>query len=106
MQMDNPFQTLHERFDRMEKLIEQIITSGAILAPAASPAHTDESLVTPDHVALHLGKSRQTIMRLAKSGVIPFYKPGKNYMFKLSEVDRAVSSQTPIERKNKGGSNG
>jgi excisionase family DNA binding protein len=108
--MDNPFQTLHERFDRMEKLMEQLITSGAIPAPAAVPAAVpavaDESLVTPEHVALHLGNTKQTVLKLARNGVIPFYKPGKNYMFKLSEVDRALSSQTPIKRRNKGGSNG
>lgn len=104
--MDNPFQTLHERFDRMEKLMEQLITSGAIPAPAAVTTVADEGLVTPEHVALHLGNTKQTVLKLARNGVIPFYKPGKNYMFKLSEVDRALSSQTPIKRRNnKGGSN-
>lgn len=103
--MDNPFLSLDQRLDRMEKLMEQLVASGAYSIPAAAPTNTGESLVTAEHVALHLGKSRQTIMRLAKSGAIPFYKPGKNYMFKLSEVDRAFSSQTPIKRKNKGGFN-
>lgn len=109
--MDNPFLTLHEqfneRFDRMERLIEQMLASkDSVASEAAQSAHNDDTLVSSEEIAVHLGNTKQTVLKLARNGVIPFYKPGKNYMFKLSEVDKAISSQTPIKRKNKGGGNG
>jgi excisionase family DNA binding protein len=109
--MDNPFMTLHEqfneRFDRMEKLMEQILSSGALPAPAASSQPgNDDVLLTAEEIAVHLGITKQTVLKLVRNGVLPFYKPGRHYLFRKSGVDKAISSETPIKRKNKGGFNG
>jgi excisionase family DNA binding protein len=104
--MDNPFEILIQQNAEIIRHLMDLKASGILPLPATVTQANDETLVTADDVATHLNKSIQTVWRMAKSNVIPFYKPGRTYMFKLSEVDRAISSQTPIKRKSKGGNNG
>lgn len=40
-----------------------------------------------EEIANHLGVSKDTIRSYIKKGTIPFYKVGRQYKFKLSEVD-------------------
>jgi excisionase family DNA binding protein len=45
-----------------------------------------------EEIASHLGVSKDTIRSYIKKGTIPFYKVGRQYKFKLSEVDAWVES--------------
>jgi excisionase family DNA binding protein len=45
-------------------------------------------------IAAHLGKSVYTIRNRAKAGVLPAVKDGRDWMFKLSEVDAALTNRT------------
>jgi len=41
-----------------------------------------------DEIAEHLGVSKDTIRNWIKKGTIPFARAGKQYKFKISEVDK------------------
>ena len=45
-----------------------------------------------EEISNHLGVSKDTIRSYIKKGTIPFYKVGRQYKFKLSEVDVWVES--------------
>lgn len=45
-----------------------------------------------EEIANHLGVSKDTIRSYIKKGTIPFCKVGRQYKFKLSEVDAWVES--------------
>ena len=45
-----------------------------------------------EEIANHLGVSKDTIRSYIKKGTIPFYKVGRQYKFKLSEVEAWVES--------------
>lgn len=45
-----------------------------------------------EEIANHLGVSKDTIRSYIKKDTIPFYKVGRQYKFKLSEVDAWVES--------------
>ena len=45
-----------------------------------------------EEIAEHLGVSKDTIRNWIKKGVIPYRRIGKQYKFKISEVDAWVDS--------------
>ncbi len=45
-----------------------------------------------DEIANHLGVHKDTIRAWIKKGTIPHYKVGRQYKFKLTEVDAWVES--------------
>lgn len=49
-----------------------------------------EKWVNLEDVADHLSVSKDTIRIWIKDGKLPFYKAGKMYKFKISEVDEWV----------------
>ena len=51
----------------------------------------EERWVNLSDVAKHLSVSQDTVRNWIKSGKLPFYKAGKQYKFKISEVDRWVT---------------
>ena len=50
----------------------------------------EEKWVNLADVAEHLSVSQDTIRNWLKSGKIPTYKAGKQYKFRLSEIDRLL----------------
>lgn len=56
------------------------------------------NLVEPEHwlnleeISKHLGVSRDTVRAWIKKGAIPNHKVGRQYKFKISEVDAWVES--------------
>ena len=46
-----------------------------------------EKWVNLEDVAVHLSLSQDTVRTWIKEGKLPFYKAGKRYKFKISEVD-------------------
>ena len=53
---------------------------------------TDERWVNLADVAEHLSVSQDTIRNWLKSGKIPTYKAGKQYKFRLSEIDKLLEN--------------
>ena len=49
-----------------------------------------EKWVNLEDVAVHLSLSQDTVRTWIKEGTLPFYKAGKRYKFKISEVDEWV----------------
>lgn len=49
-----------------------------------------EKWVNLEDVATHLSLSQDTVRTWIKEGKLPFYKAGKRYKFKISEVDEWV----------------
>ena len=45
-----------------------------------------------EEVAEHLGESKDTIRAWIKKNVIPYHRVGRQYKFRLSEVDAWVES--------------
>jgi excisionase family DNA binding protein len=96
--MVNPFDFIDDRFDRIEDMMRQIIelNNGPVIS---SPATTDsDALVTAAEIALHLNITKETVLKRVRNGSLPYYKPGKAYLFKISEVNSAISSETPLRR--------
>lgn len=52
--------------------------------------NTVEKWVNLEDIADYLSVSKDTIRAWMKDGKIPFYRVGKRYKFKISEVDRWV----------------
>lgn len=53
-------------------------------------ADLSEPWVNLEDVATHLSVSKDTIRNWIRGGLLPAYKVGKMYKFKLSEVDQWV----------------
>ena len=49
-----------------------------------------EKCVNLEDVAVHLSVSQDTVRTWIKEGKLPFYKAGKRYKFKISEIDEWV----------------
>lgn len=46
-----------------------------------------EKWVNLEDIAIHLSMSEDTVRTWVKEGKLPFYRVGKRYKFKISEVD-------------------
>lgn len=51
-----------------------------------------ERLYSVEEIANHIGVSKDTIRAWVKKETIPFYKVGRQYKFKLSEIDAWIES--------------
>ena len=49
-----------------------------------------ENWVNLEDVAMHISVSQDTIRTWIKEGKLPFYRAGKRYKFKISEIDEWV----------------
>lgn len=51
-----------------------------------------EKLVSLEDVAIYLDVSKDTIRSWIKKGTIPFHKVGRQYKFRMSEIEAWVES--------------
>ena len=51
-----------------------------------------EKWVSLEEIAEHMGLSKDTIRNYIKKEQIPFYRIGKKYKFKISEIDAWIES--------------
>ena len=51
-----------------------------------------EKWVNLEEIAKHTGLSKDTIRNYIKREVIPYYRIGKQYKFKISEIDTWIES--------------
>ena len=54
--------------------------------------HEVEKWVSLEEVADHIGLSKDTIRNYINRDQIPFYRIGKQYKFKISEIDTWIES--------------
>lgn len=54
--------------------------------------YTSEKWANLEEVAEHTGLSKDTIRNYIKKNAIPFYRIGKQYKFKISEIDTWIES--------------
>ncbi|MBK8202616.1 MAG: helix-turn-helix domain-containing protein [Bdellovibrionales bacterium] len=57
-----------------------------------------ERWLSVDEIAHHLGVSKESIYRWAEAGKIPANKVGRQWRFKVSEVDAWVKAGQAIEQ--------
>ena len=80
--MENPFEIILERLDRIEKIIENLSANGPL-------AHTNEPM---DIKALsaYIKTSPSAIYKFTSQGSIPHYKNGKRLYFKREEFNEWI----------------
>jgi excisionase family DNA binding protein len=76
-------------------LLESLITGQQLEVKQMS--NEPEKWSSLEEIAEHLGVSKDTIRNWIKKGVIPHRRIGKQYKFKISEVDAWVDSGKSAE---------
>jgi excisionase family DNA binding protein len=94
--MDNPFQELYERLDRIEGLLVIVKDN-----KATESEDEEERLLNVREAARYLGDAVATLYGRTSKNEIPFYKRGKKVYFKKSELlawieEGRVKSQSQI----------
>jgi excisionase family DNA binding protein len=77
--MENPFEIILERLDRIEKAIENFIANGP-LASANDPMDIKA-------LSAYIKTSPSAIYKFTSEGSIPHYKNGKRLYFKKEEIN-------------------
>ena len=80
--MENPFELIMERLDRIEKAISNLKTENSIVAES-KPMNLKE-------VVAYMGTSSSAIYKLTSIAEIPHYKLGKKLFFKKEEIDEWI----------------
>lgn len=99
--MDNPFEMLQASIEKMEARFMERLNEVLPIGPVQSILSVgDEKLLTVNEVASHLKCQPSTVRKYARNNKIPFHRASKVYMFKISEVDQALSSLS-VPKKNR-----
>lgn len=83
--MENPFELILERLDRIEKAIHNLNLSNAITV--------EEKTMNILEVANYIKVAKTSIYGLTHQKKIPYYKVGKKLYFKKSEIDEWIFSK-------------
>ena len=78
--MENPFEVILERLDRIESLLEKLQSDKITLE------NKEEKFLGPQEAADFLGDALATLYGRTSKNEIPFYKRGKKLYFKKSEL--------------------
>lgn len=82
--MENPFETIIQRLDAIERLLIEIKTGSSI---ENLPTWNGNELMNVQQVSEYLTLSVQTIYGLVHKMEIPNFKRGKRLYFKRTEID-------------------
>ncbi|SHM22765.1 helix-turn-helix domain-containing protein [Flavobacterium xinjiangense] len=82
--MENPFELILERLDRIEKAIEKLNASGPL-------AQFNDPMDIKD-LATYLKMSVSAIYKFTSTDTIPHYKNGKRLYFKKEEINQWIFS--------------
>lgn len=82
--MENPFELILQRLDKIEQLIKQINLNTEILP--------QKDVMVIDELSAYLDLSKSYIYKLTSSNSIPYYKRGKRVYFKKVDIDKWVFS--------------
>lgn len=77
--MENPFELILERLDKIEHLIKQIKLDEPILP--------QKVFMTIDELSAYLTLSKSYIYKLTSNNDIPYYKRGKRVYFNKIDID-------------------
>ena len=77
--MENPFEIILEKLDRIEKAIEQLSANGPL-------AHTNDPMDTKA-LSAYIKTSPSAIYKFTSQASIPHYKNGKRLYFKREEFN-------------------
>jgi excisionase family DNA binding protein len=83
--MENPFELILEKLDRIERAIEKLNTTGPVSA-ANTPMDIKD-------LAVYLKMSVSAIYKLTSSSEIPHYKSGKRLYFKKEDINEWIFSR-------------
>lgn len=84
--MENPFELILEKLDRIEKSIEELKTQ------QGENRVEIKKMYSVTEIAQHLQLSVPTIYGLVHKRKIPFYKTGKKLYFMKSEIDNWITN--------------
>jgi excisionase family DNA binding protein len=82
--MENPFELILERLDRIEKAIQNL---NYIVATT-----DDIQIMNISEVAAYIKLAKATVYSLTHRNTIPHYKNGKRLYFKKEEIDKWMFS--------------
>jgi excisionase family DNA binding protein len=83
--MENPFELILERLDRIEKAINNLNPSDTI--------NVEEKTMDIIELANYIKVAKTSIYGLTNQKKIPYYKLGKKLHFKKSEIDEWIFSK-------------
>ena len=83
--MENPFELILEKLDRIEKAIEKLNTT--------SPVTVANAPMDIKDLAEYLKMSVSAIYKLTSSSEIPHYKSGKRLYFKKEDINEWIFSR-------------
>lgn len=84
--MENPFELLNERLQRIENLLENIVNNGSV----SETIEITPKVMTVKTVAAYLDLSVSGIYKLTSSRDIPHSKRGKRLYFDKIEIDKWI----------------
>lgn len=82
--MENPFELILERLDRIEKAIAAINTT--------NPIQANNTPLDVKELSAYLKLSISAIYKLTSTSEIPHYKSGKRLYFKKEDIDEWIFS--------------
>lgn len=83
--MENPFELILERLDRIEKAIQKLSHT--------SDAHDVNQIMDIYEVAEYIKVAKTSIYGMTHQNTIPHYKSGKKLYFKKSDIDEWIFSK-------------
>ncbi len=83
--MENPFELILERLDRIEKAIASLNTT--------NPIQVNNAPMDVKDLSEYLKLSVSAIYKLTSTSEIPHYKSGKRLYFKKKEIDEWIFSK-------------
>jgi excisionase family DNA binding protein len=101
--MVNPFDLIMQELSDLKEEVRMIRMGATANASMPLQRAEDEVHLSVQETADIYKLAKSTILRYARRNVIPSYRAGKTYTFKKSEVDKALSSLTPLKRQKRGG---
>ena len=81
--MENPFEVINQKLDRIDKLLVSLVPTEA----AITNAHFNKEILTLKEICEYLELSSSHIYKLTSRREIPFAKTGKRIFFKKSDID-------------------
>ena len=81
--MENPFEVIMEKLDRIERMVTIIRENQEI----KETQETSKEIMNVQQVADYLSISKQTVYGMTCRMEVPFYKRGKKNYFKKRDID-------------------
>ena len=81
--MENPFESIIERLDRIEKLLVSLVPTDA----AMTNAHFNKEILTLKELCSYLELSASHVYKLTSQNEIPFTKRSKRIYFVKKDID-------------------